>query len=134
VALPFVSVRTACAFKDAEKEYGPKNRVYCYTLATFRREERFVPGREEERFVQAGAAEEVSARGGDLVSLLVAATATAAAAATSPARSVPPGEESCVICLGSRLEALSARAKWRRRRRWRWRRRGGWSCFGCIRR
>jgi transposase len=31
VALPFVSVRTACAFKDAEKEYGPKNRVYCYT-------------------------------------------------------------------------------------------------------
>jgi hypothetical protein len=27
VALPFVSVRTACAFKDAEKEYGPKNRV-----------------------------------------------------------------------------------------------------------
>ncbi|GAA5964282.1 hypothetical protein JCM8115_006053 [Rhodotorula mucilaginosa] len=34
-------------------------------------------------------------------SLLVAATATAAAAATSPVRSVPPGEESCVICLGS---------------------------------
>ncbi|KWU41866.1 hypothetical protein RHOSPDRAFT_22177, partial [Rhodotorula sp. JG-1b] len=29
-ARPFLPVRTVCAFRDAEKEYGPKNRVYCY--------------------------------------------------------------------------------------------------------
>lgn len=30
LALPFVSVRIRCAFENAKREFGPKNRVYCY--------------------------------------------------------------------------------------------------------
>ena len=82
-------------------------------LATFGREERFVPRREEERLVQAIAAEEVSARGDDLAKQVVRAETDDATLLTRRdrrrVRSGGGGDEAIRIFAGTGAESTYIR-------------------------